>query len=308
MALSSDILIERTQLKSKLALWRLIAILSIFAIVVFFAIREKLDLSESEDAPYIAYVKIEGMIIDDEYRQKKLEDIARNDNIKALLVIIDSPGGTVVGGEQLYYSLNNITSEKPVIVLMRTMATSAAYMASLGAERIYAMKGSITGSVGVIFQTIEVTEAMDSLGLKPISIKSHPLKAAPSPFEKASEESLEISQDVVDSFQEFFVGLVKEKRNLDDNAINAIKTGRIFTGSQAVNLGLVDELGGKFEAIDYLAKQYEMDTQNIPVKEVSIIPPEEEWLKRLSGAIAGGVVSNIIPDEVSLSGLISVSR
>ncbi|MGB1540252.1 MAG: signal peptide peptidase SppA [Rickettsiales bacterium] len=249
MALNADTLIDRSYLKGQIAKWRLIAIL----VVVLSAILLLEGLSPiTPRGNYIARVTIEGIITDDLKRDELFGDLIEDDSVKAVILRVDSPGGTVVGGEQLYLNVKKLASKKPVVVTMRSMATSAAYMASLGADQIFAQRGTLTGSVGVLMQTAEITDMAEKLGIEPIVIKSGEHKAAPNPLEKLTVDQREVIKLVTNDFFRVFVGMVAENRDISQENIALLSDGRVFTGPQAKEIGLVDAIGGEEEAIQWL--------------------------------------------------------
>lgn len=281
MSLSADTLLDRTLLKSQLTKWRIGAIV-LMVLVVLVSVEKGFGAKVQKD--YIARISVEDVIVDDYYRDTVLHDLEEDKNAKAVLVFIDSPGGTVVGGEQLYRSLRAISEKKPVVAVLRTLATSAAYMGALGADRIVSAEGSVTGSIGVIMQTFEMTDLAAKVGVTPITIKTSPLKASPSPFEKLTPESEKAMQDVIDNFYNFFVGLVMEHRKLTREEALKVSDGRIYTGKQAVELKLVDTLGGEKEALEWLKTEKKID-ESLEVKEISIIKPQPKWWEDMGSFI-----------------------
>ena len=259
MAIDADTLIDRMHLKSQVARWRTItiAVVCIALIALYGNVSDMTPIATD----HIAQVSIEGVIVDDTYQQEMLEELKDDRHVKAVLVKIDSPGGTVVGGEELYLGLRAIAKKKPVVVMMRTLCTSAGYMAALGGSHLLAREGTITGSVGVIMQTMEFTELAKRIGIEPITIKSGEQKAAPNPLEKLTQPQREWSQEVVADFFSYFEKLVKQRRNIDDTAWNEIKDGRIFTGRQALVLGLIDGIGGEKQALIWLKAKHNIDSE-----------------------------------------------
>lgn len=257
MALNADTLLDRMQLKHQISKWRTIAIVAA-ALAVVAAIGRTATLPPFAD-DYIARVSIEGIIVDDEPMLNMLDDLADDDNVQAVIVKIDSPGGTVVGGEEMYLALRRISKEKPVVITMRSLCTSAGYMTALGGDYLIAREGTITGSIGVIMQAMEFTKLADKLGVTPITVKSGPNKAVPNPFETITQGQREIVEAVVDDFYGFFVELVVKRRKLDETQVRALADGRIFTGAQALDAKLIDAIGGEKEAIAWLAKEHKID-------------------------------------------------
>ncbi len=147
-----------THLKDKVHKWKNIAILA-FVIVALLLLHMASgdDLSGLKAGDYIANIKVEGMILEDDHRSKVLEEIAKEDSIKAVIVNIDSPGGGIVGSEILYADLKKIAAKKPIVVVMGSLAASGGYMAAIAADHIIAHNGTLTGSVGVLMQSAEFT-------------------------------------------------------------------------------------------------------------------------------------------------------
>jgi protease-4 len=263
MTLSADNLLDRMRLKSQVVKWRSLAIAIATLLVASFVMRS-FNL-EGQDS--IARISVEGIILEDRDRDKKLDEVKRDDNIKAVVVYINSPGGTIVGGEDLYLSLRSIAEKKPVVAVMGDVAASGGYMAAIAADRIYARSGTITGSVGVLLQSFEVTELAKKVGVNLITFKSGELKASPSPLEKVTPKAeAVINASIQDGFN-FFVDLVKDRRMLPPEIIAEISDGRIFTGRQAIQSKLIDALGGENDAIEWLHQEKNIDAK-LPVKDV----------------------------------------
>lgn len=297
MSFEADAAVDRRRLKRRLSLWRLAAILALagLAILLFgdprhFVARE-----------HIARLNVSGIILEDEKRDETLAKLAEDDSVKALIVRVDSPGGTVVGGETLYHSLREVSADKPVVVVMGTTATSAGYMVALGADLILAHEGTVTGSIGVILQTADVTGLLKKLGVDMEAIKSGPLKAVPSPFEPLTKEGREATKLVVADMYEMFVAMVAERRNMPKEAILPLADGRIFTGRQAVAANLVDGIGGEDEAIAWLEAQRGV-APGLPVRELRI----EEDDEILSGAVAALTGKTKLIERLTLDGLVSL--
>jgi len=252
MTLDSDILIDRRRLKRRLTVWRILAILAIVAVVA--AVFSKDDQSGSAfgiGRPQIARVTVGGFIGDSRERHELLTKLGKDDNVKAVIVAVDSPGGSTSGGEALYQDLRELAAIKPVAAVFGTAATSAAYLGGIATDYIVARGNTITGSVGVIFQWAEVSDLLGKIGVKVEEIRSGPLKAKPSPFSPTDDEARRISQELVKEAQGWFVGLVVERRKPTDAVLEDIKTGRIYTGRQALKIGLVDAIGDETTAIKW---------------------------------------------------------
>ncbi len=297
MTLDPDILLDRRRLKRRLALWRIVAVVSLVAVVLVGYARFNGVLVRDHVARY----GIEGIILDDTDVTAALEEIAENPRVKALIVHIDSPGGTFVGGEQLYNALRNVAAEKPVVAVMGTVAASAGYMAAVASDQIFAHQGTITGSIGVIMQTTDITALLEKIGISAEAIKSTPLKASPSPLEPLTDEARAASQAIIDDMYGLFIEMIAEQRGFDMPRARDLADGRVFTGRQAVANGLIDAIGGEAEARDWLAAKRDVP-KNLPVLDVIIDYPTEDWLA------SARVLSQkmLFPERLTLDGLISL--
>lgn len=270
MSLNAEDIAQRRLLRRRLTFWRVAAIiLFVIAIGAFFLVNTT-PLAQTQN--HIARVTISGVIVDDRKQQEMLAKIAENDNVKAVILNIDSPGGTTTGGEALFEALQKISEKKPVISVFGTIATSAAYIAGLGTDYIVSRGNTITGSVGVIFQWAEVSELLTNLGVKVQAVKSGALKATPSPFEPTDEQGQQLVREMVEDAQKWFLRLVEDQRKLDPKTVPGLTEGRIYSGRQALDLKLVDEIGGETTAVTWLTEK-----RDIP-KNLKIIDwkPEQE--------------------------------
>ena len=199
--------------------------------------------------------------------------------MKALIVHVNSPGGTVVGSEKIYNILRKISAVKPVVVVMGTLAASGGYLISLGADYIITHNGTITGSIGVIFQTAEITELAEKLGVKFNNFKSGELKAAPNPTEKVTDSvRAAIMLNVQDTY-EYFVELVAVRRGFSIEEATKLADGRIYSGRQALKLKLVDAIGDQDDAVKWLQNVKNIDAE-LKVKEI-ILKPKPKLLEMI---------------------------
>lgn len=297
MSLDADLKLDRQRLKRRLGLWRIAAVAAVLAAVLI-AIGRETPIFTTD---HIARYSVSGLIVEDLERTETLEQAAENPGIKGVIVRIDSPGGTVVGGETFYRSLRDLGESKPVAVVMGELATSAGYMAALGADRIFAREGSLTGSIGVIFQTTDVTEMLANLGIKTEALKSGPLKAVPSPLEPLTPEAREATMGVIDDIYEMFLGMVVERRHLQPDKARALADGRVFTGGQALEAGLIDEIGDEDEAVNWMAATFGIDAE-LPIEDVGEPEAPSIW-RELLARITG---KTVIPERLTLDGLVSL--
>ena len=259
MSLDADYIVDRRRMRRKLTFWRIFAV-SLAALAVIgtaLALRSSNGLA-SAPGPYIARITIEGLIRSDRERVDALERLGRS-SAKAVIVHINSPGGTTGGSEQLYDALKRLKQQKPMVVVVEGLAASGGYIAALSSDHIVAQSSALVGSVGVLFQYPNFSELMKTLGLKVEEIKSTPLKAAPSPFEPASPEARAAVEAIVMDSYDWFRGLVRDNRKLDGSDLARVTDGRVFTGRQAIDLKLIDELGDEKQALAWLAKEKGID-------------------------------------------------
>lgn len=271
---------DRHNLRRKLRFWRIATVVFILAILGSILLSQDDDLI-AED--HIARVEIFGIIQDDDELIDRLKAIENDENAKALILTISSPGGTTFGGERIYKAIKRISDKKPVVADIRTLAASAGYMIAAAADHIVAGETSIVGSIGVIFQYPQVSELLKKIGVSYEEIKSSPLKAEPSPFHPASEEAIAmINSMVIDSY-DWFVDLVAENRGLTRVETLKIADGSIFTGRQSLKNKLIDSLGGEQEIRDFLnSKEINKNIRIIDWKK-----PKTSTTSFLTGSVEG---------------------
>ena len=297
MSLDADYVVERRRLKRRLTFWRVLGVVALVAAVV--AAAGRFDLRRQQD--HVAQIAIGGLILDDPARDEAMKEVADDDKVKALLVKIDSPGGTYVGGEALYESLRQVGEKKPVVAIMGTTATSAGYMSALGSDHIVARSSTLTGSIGVILQTADVTGLLDKIGIKSVVVKSGPLKAQPNPLEKFLPAARKATEAIIADYFDMFVTLVAERRPLSREQVLKLADGRVFSGRQAKKAGLVDALGAEPEARKWLSETHKI-ADSLPVKEVKVKHEDELW-RDLFDSMIGKVMFS---ERLSLDGVIAL--
>ncbi|MGO4683210.1 signal peptide peptidase SppA [Hyphomicrobium sp. 2TAF46] len=249
--LETETVLDRRRLRRSVSLWRAAGLAALlFALGAVFLSGDKLATLAGEKQ--IARVTIEGTITEDRDQLKLLKDIADDNSVSGVLLFINSPGGTTTGGEALYEGIRTLAQKKPVVAQFGTVAASAAYIAGLATDHIVARGNSITGSVGVIVQWPEVVQLLDKIGVKMNEIKSGPLKASPSPFEPLDDSSKKVAEGMVADGFKWFVGLVETRRGVKATDIPGLLEGRIYSGREALDAKLVDQLGGEDEAVQWL--------------------------------------------------------
>jgi len=271
MSFDADFIVDRRRMRRKLTFWRVVTVfIAIVAVVgagVAFSNRGAITGGPGTG---IARVNIEGLIRGSRQRSEALKRLAES-NAKAVIVHISSPGGTVAGSEELYDSLIKVKAKKPMVVVVDGLAASGGYIAAMASDRIVAQQSAIVGSIGVIFQYPNVTELLKTIGIQVETVKSSPLKAAPSGYEPTSPEARAAVEAIVRDSFDWFKGLVSDRRHLDDASLQKVADGRVFTGRQAVELKLIDGLGDEQAAIDWLAKEKNIDPKT-PIRDYPLAP------------------------------------
>lgn len=254
MSSDADLLADRRSLRRKLTLWRLLAVVGVLGAAVVAGLAWTGRTPGAISQAHIARVTISGFISGDR-RTLELIKSLEDSRAAAVLLTIDSPGGTVSGSEALYDALRRLAAKKPMVSVVNGLAASGGYIAAIGSDRIVARQSSLVGSIGVLFQVPNVGQLLNNVGVKVEEIKSSPLKASPNGYEPTSPEARAALQRVVDDNYDWFKRLVRERRKLGDAEIATVSDGRVHTGRQAVGLKLVDELGGEPEAIAWLVRE-----------------------------------------------------
>jgi protease IV len=313
MVLDAESVVDRRRLKRRFTAWRIAAVV---LGVLFIGVLLMSDQQAGPGAilPHIARLTVSGIITDDRKMQELIERVGKSSQVKAVIVSIDSPGGTTTGGEAMYDAVRRLAEKKPVVAVCGTLATSAAYIVALATDRIFVYGNTITGSVGVIFQWAEVTELLHTLGIKVEEVKSGPLKAVPSPFEPTDERARQLTQEMVQDAKVWFVDLVGKRRDIQPDNVPGLTEGRIYSGRQAVELKLADEIGDEKAAQAWLTKE-----RNVPpgLKIVDWKPAEESaglfgWLVQSISGLAGlssaqiAAIGAQITATLKLDGLVSV--
>jgi protease-4 len=215
-----------------------------------YGLTDKLVIGEND----IAVVDIEGVLTKSKPVVDRLLRIKKDDSIKAILLRINSPGGGVGPAQEIYAELLKLRNNKKIIASMESVAASGGYYIACAAHKIVANPGTITGSIGVIIEFANIEELLGKVGLKSVVIKSGKYKDILSPTRTMTPEDRALIQGVIDSVHNQFIEAVAKGRNLPKEKVVKIADGRIFSGEQAQQLGLVDQLGNFQDAIDAAAK------------------------------------------------------
>ena len=305
MTLEADSLAERRRLKRRVSFWRTGAIiLLVIAAVAYLASRQDHLMAQFDLNPHVARISITGFIADDRQQRKLLSDIADNEQVRGVILHINSPGGTTAGAEALYNSLRALAEKKPVVAVFGTAATSAAYLAGIAADHIVARGNSITGSVGVIMQWAEFSQFLQNWGVNFQEVRSGELKAVPSPFKPTEPAARALVEEIVAEARDWFVGLVAERRELRPIHLEQVRTGRIYSGRQALTLGLVDEIGDEKSALKWLTEKRGLPAE-IEVIDRAVNDESGSFLMKSLSWAAGGLLGGLVP---GLSEFLSANR
>ena len=207
--MDADAILDRRRLKRRLVFWRAAAALAVMALIAV-GIGEYYDRGEA----HIARLSITGFITEDIERGEAIEDLIEQDEVRAVIVRINSPGGTTAGSEQIYQALRRVAAKKPIVAVIGTIGTSGGYIVAIAADHIVAMETSLTGSIGVLFQTAEFSGLLDKLGITPFTLKSSPLKGQPSPLEPVTKEVREALRVLLEDSYDWFAELVRDRKSV----------------------------------------------------------------------------------------------
>ncbi|MFZ5733944.1 MAG: signal peptide peptidase SppA [Pseudomonadota bacterium] len=271
MSFEPDVIVDRRRIRRKLTFWRVSAVLAVIVAIVAMALAvSPAGRNALTGKTAIARIKIEGLIRSNQDRVEALERL-ESSKAPAVIVHINSPGGTTAGSEQLYDALVRLKAKKPVVVVVEGLAASGGYIAALSADHIIAQQTSLVGSIGVLFQYPNFTELMKTIGVKVEEVKSSPLKAAPNGFEPTSPEARAAIDMLVKDSYAWFRGMVKDRRKLDDAQLEKVADGRVFTGRIAMDLKLIDQIGDEKTAVAWLAAQKGI-AADTPVRDFKLTP------------------------------------
>jgi protease-4 len=219
----------------------------------------------------VGVVEVQGVIVDSKKIIEQLDGFQENGSVKAIVLRVDSPGGGVGPSQEIHDKVKLVDADKPVVVSMGSVAASGGYYIAAPARQIFANPGTITGSIGVIMEFTNFQELLDKIGLRSEVVKSGKHKDIGSPVRPMTEEDRALLQALIDDVHNQFVVSVATGRQLDPQKVKALADGRIFTGRQALELGLVDELGSLDAAIRRAG-----ELAGIDGKPTVVYPPSEK--------------------------------
>lgn len=301
MALDADGIVARRRLRRRLAVWRLLAVVAV-AVVVVGALAIATGVQPFGPRDHVLRVTVSGIVYDDPAILGGLADAAENPQTRAVMVVIDTPGGTTTGGESIYRELRRLSEQGvPVVAVIRTVGASAGYMIALASDRIFALETSITGSIGVLLETAEVSGLLEKLGVTAETFSSGPLKGQPSPLQPLTDDARTATQSLIDDVHAWFLDVFIERRGLPPEEAQRLADGRAYSGRQALANHLIDAIGGEREALAWLVAERDVSA-DIPVLDLDTgdEPPG------LLDLITGLTKKTLLSERLRLDGLISV--
>ncbi|NPA41247.1 MAG: signal peptide peptidase SppA [Aquificae bacterium] len=254
----------------------LLILLLIIAFVMFSALLSRVPVGER-----VAIIKIKGVIVNPLPTVRKIERLRKDKSVRALVIRVDSPGGSVGASQEIYRAIERFKAEgKPVVISMGNVAASGGYYVSAPADYIFANPGTITGSIGVIIQHVAYRELMEKIGIKATAIKTGKFKDTLNPFRELTEEEKKYLQETIEeAYEQFLEAILKYRgKKISEEKLREVADGRVLTGERAKELGLVDELGGLEDAVE---KAKEL--AGAPKAREFFVPEERTLLQKVLG-------------------------
>jgi protease-4 len=298
MSLETDLILDRRRLKRGLVTWRVVAIAAVVLAALALLGRGAAIFPGHR---YVAVLHVDGIITDDETRVAAVSAVGADPHAAALMVVIDSPGGSFAGGEALHDAIATVARAKPVVAVMGGTAASAGYMIAVPAARIFARNATITGSIGVIMEAPEASGLLNKLGIDVQTLVSGPLKGQPSftaPMTDAGHQAL---QSLLMNLYSQFVTIVADGRHMSPEAIRNLADGRAYTGQEALPLHLIDEIGGMESARAWLARMRSVPV-SLPLQRVGRGPNGVSFL----GIKFSGVANLLFSQTLMLDGAVAL--
>ena len=295
MSGSADNLIERRRLRRRLAALRL-AVLALVLLLGWSVSGHRPAASRA----HVDVLTVSGLITDEPRRIAAIDHARHDPSVKAMILAVDSPGGTVAGGENLHDALARFGQAKPLVTVMGGEAASAAYMISVPSRRIFASEATLTGSIGVILESPDVSGLLDRIGVHVDQFVSGPLKGQPSVTSPISPAGRDMLQGLVADLYGQFVRIVADGRHMSPDRVRALADGRPYTGEQALPLGLIDQIGDRTDARHWLAANAGVPT-DLPTHDVDWQSKRERF-----GLMLGSVLKTLVPQGLMLDGALAL--
>lgn len=260
---------------------------------------------DTDDGEKVGVIEIVGVIANSRETLEQLKRFREDEDIKAIVIRVDSPGGVVGPSQEIYRAIMQTTATKKVVASMGAVAASGGYYVIAGADGIVANPGTITGSIGVIMEYTNFKELFKKIGLSPVVIKSGKFKDAGSPVREMTLEEEKILKEFVDRLHQQFVTAIAEGRDLDVDKVRTLADGRIYTGEDALHIGLVDRIGNLEDAVAWAGQ-----LAGIEGEIVTVYPPEKKMslLRFLSEAALQDLLGRAIRPEMTAEYIYSPSH
>ncbi|MGH7820108.1 MAG: signal peptide peptidase SppA [Candidatus Binatia bacterium] len=217
----------------------------------------------------VAVVNIDGVIEESEDTVETLDRIARSDSIRAVVLRVDSPGGGVAPSQEIYDAVLRVREKKPVVASLGAVAASGGYYIAAASDVIVANAGTLTGSIGVVMELANFRQLLDKIGLAAVVLKAGKYKDIGSPVRPMTDEERALLEGLLTNIHEQFIGAVSRGRKLPADDVRKVADGRIYSGEQALELGLVDQLGGLRDAVRLAGERagIEGDPTTVPFRQ-----------------------------------------
>lgn len=305
-----DLVVDRLRLRRRLLFWRVGAVAAFVLAWLGLGGHALFHPGALVGGDHLARVRVSGIIGSD---NRKLIDLidraAKADSVRGLVLSVDSPGGSVSGGEALHDAVARFAARKPVVVTMGGVAASAGYMISVPAQRIFASQSTLTGSIGVIMQAPDVSGLLERVGVRVDELVSGPMKGQPSVVQPLSPEGRQMLQGVVADLFDQFVTMVADGRHMPVDRVRSLADGRPYTGRQALPLGLIDQIGTERDAVAWLARKQHL-SETVPVLDLKV-PTGRDWIPRLTRSMLGVILGeewagSVVSQGVALDGAVAL--
>jgi protease-4 len=250
------------------------------------------------DPHALATIEIEGPIFDSEETLEKLEELRKYKDVKGVILRINSPGGGVGPTQEIYESIESYrkATGTPIYASIGSMAASGGYWIALAADKIYASPGSVTGSIGVIMGLVNLEELYQVLRIRPLTLKAGKFKDMGSPQRPMTEEEEALFQNLLDELHQQFKEKVLERRKISEGTLNDLAQGQVFTGQQALKMGLVDALGGVTQVVMDMKADLRLPEE---IKPFTPQPKRSfrDWMEHWSRSMVLSVLERLIPAQ-----------
>ncbi|MCB8819476.1 signal peptide peptidase SppA [Microvirga rosea] len=265
MPIDAEAIADRRRLRRKLTFWRVTGVLALIAAVIAlgYSASRRFGLNATD---HVARISVNGLITGNQRMADLMERVGNAKSVSAVVISVNSPGGTTTGSEELFRNIRRLAEKKPVVTFVDGTAASGGYITAMATDYIVARETSIVGSIGVLFQYPDVSGLLGQVGIKVEEIKSAPLKAEPSPFKPTSPEARAALAQVVSDTYDWFKRLVRERRHMTDAELAAVSTGQVFSGHQGIPLKLVDAVGSERDAVAWLEREKKV-RPNLPIRD-----------------------------------------